>query len=122
MKFEIRGRRRTAILTGQAAALCPLSAIESESSLGRGISAKGTTPSTGTPVSSSSFSTPGAKSSGSPRNLLTMTPTTRGLTSSGRRASVPYTWAKTPPRSISATRTMGRRSERASRMFAMSRS
>src|SRR5262249_46972518 len=80
----------------------------------------GSTPSTGRPVSSRSRSSPGSSRAGSPRNLFTTNPATSAWSSRLSRASVPYSAASAPPRSMSATTITGRPAARARPMLAMS--
>ena len=63
---------------------------------------------------------PLSSSSGAPRNLLMMKPETSSWSPGGIRASVPYSAANTPPRSMSPTTMTGSPAARASPMFATS--
>ena len=99
----------------------PSVTAESESSASsHSPSAHGTTPSVGRPVSARSWSSPGASSAGSPRNLLTTNPAIRAWSAGDSTATVPNRCASTPPRSMSPTTTTGRSAACASPMFAMS--
>ena len=80
----------------------------------------GITPATGTLHRSSSVFRPGSSIARSPRNLLTIVPLMRSLSSFSNSATVPYNWANTPPRSISPTRRTGASTNLARPMFTMS--
>ena len=80
----------------------------------------GSTPSTGRPVSSRDRSSPGCRRAASPRNLFTTNPATSAWSSRLSRASVPYSAASAPPRSMSATTITGRPAARARPMLARS--
>ena len=74
-----------------------------ESSGGNNSFSQGITPSTGTPVFSSSQVLPWSNSSRRPRKRLIKIPLMRGRSTGRSKARVPTIWAKTPPRSMSAT-------------------
>ena len=102
-KLLREGSRNTAI-SSSALALRPRRSNRSrESSGGKSSSSQGITPSTGTPVLSESQLTPGSNSSWRPRKRLINRPFTRGRSTGRSNCKVPTSWAKTPPRSISAT-------------------
>ena len=82
----------------------------------------GMTPMTGIPVYSSSHFIPFSSISIIPLNLLIIIPFTSFRSSSSSNARVPTMDAKTPPRSISATRNTSALSIFATRMLAISRS
>ena len=67
----------------------------------------GVTPTTGICTFSSSISMPGSRIVLSPRNLLMIIPFTLFCSSSVSRIMVPVSCAKTPPRSMSPTRSTG---------------
>ena len=80
----------------------------------------GTTPTTGRWVFSSSIERPGRRISTSPRNLLMTSPLMRRRSFSSSSSTVPYSWANTPPRSMSPTRSTGASTISARPMFTMS--
>ena len=81
----------------------------------------GTTPSTGLPVRSVRKLSPGLSSAMSPRNLFTTNAATLARSSGSSSSIVPTKEAKTPPRSMSPTRSTGASASFATCMFTMSR-
>ena len=92
---------------------------ESSSAIPR-CSIHGTTPRTGRLRRFSMKSTPGENRPRSPRNLFTMNPATRPRSADSSSSIVPTSEAKTPPRSMSATRMTGAETARATRMLTIS--
>ena len=80
----------------------------------------GKTPNTGLPVCSVSQSSPGSNSAISPRNRLMTKPAVLSRSLSEINASVPTSWANTPPLSISPTSNTGQSAASAKPMLAMS--
>ena len=126
VKFEILGVRMTAISTRPILSSAPFprfvmlkrSVRLSSSSISTCI--YGVTPTTGMPPLSSNITIPGSRIVLSPRNLLMTSPFTRSFSSSSRSISVPRSWANTPPRSISPTRSTGASTIFASPIFTIS--
>ena len=102
-KLLREGSLSTAISRSVAPRVGLRSSRSRESSGGKTSLSQGMTPSTGTPVLSSSQVLPSSKSSRRPRKRLIKIPLTRGRSTGRSKARVPTICAKTPPRSMSAT-------------------
>ena len=118
VKFDILGYLITAISIRPVAVLLNLPVRLSSSSRHKSI--YGIRPATGTPPFSSSIFIPESKIEASPRNLLITSPFTLSLSSGSRSIRVPRSWAKTPPLSISPTRSTGASTIAAIPIFTMS--
>ena len=125
VKLLIRGSRTTLTRSTSAPSGSPVApgrdsrASESSASSQRP-GAQGSTPSTGRPVRLVIMSRPGSSSSRAPRNLLITNPEMSAWSAGSSSATVPYSAANEPPRSMSVTTTTGRPAARARPMLAMS--
>ncbi len=130
VKLAMRGTMTTAtsraavvVEPGRAEAVAPgrRPARARESSASRATSwTHGSTPTVGTPQRRSRSASPVPSRAGSPRNLLTTKALTRALSADGSSSTVPYSEAKTPPRSMSPTTKAGKPAASATRRLTMS--
>ena len=119
VKFEMRGRRMTAKSNSAGVCLdCRRSDRLSSSSMST--CRYGITPTNGIGSLSCIMSRPGLRMSTSPRNLLIMRPLMRFCSSGCNSATVPYSEANTPPRSMSPTSSTGASTISAMPIFTMS--
>ena len=88
VKLDRCGKRITTI-SSSPSAVRALSRPDRLSSSSRSSAAKGTTPNTGLPASSSSIARPGRRISKSPRNLLTISPLISACSSGSSSLTVP---------------------------------